>query len=209
MARFNEILTGRHNRFLQKFLSMKGGPPSAQLSTEIASQFQLDDADALDLRYLASVRSYGALVTVIAGGVGNSGAIRLRNPVNSGVIITVEKVTLFSQPAVSAIPVLTRGPLGNGDFPTVLGTTAPRDSRIGGGQSASISSTTVGVISGIILARALLAANAQYDVINDIHQEIVVMPNDSVTIFETSTNQAMQGGFFWRERALEEGEVNP
>src|SRR5258708_26699837 len=38
MARFNEILVGRYNRYLQKLLGIKGPPPSAQRSPEVGSQ---------------------------------------------------------------------------------------------------------------------------------------------------------------------------
>src|SRR5260370_7764711 len=43
MARYNEILTGRYNRLLQKLLQMKGGPPAPQLASEISPQLSIPD----------------------------------------------------------------------------------------------------------------------------------------------------------------------
>src|SRR5882762_4396490 len=68
MARFNEILTGRYNRFLQKLLQMKGGPPSAQLASEIQPGFNVEQLP-VELRALMVIEQL--LITVAAASVIN------------------------------------------------------------------------------------------------------------------------------------------
>src|SRR5260370_33791823 len=106
MAKFNESLVGRFNRFLQRFLSMKGGPPSAQLSTEIASQIELDNAGWLENRFPMGWRSYGGFA-IGAAAVGQTSAVFLRNPTTSGIIAVIEKLTIVMGAAAST-PILSR-----------------------------------------------------------------------------------------------------
>src|SRR5258707_13299714 len=91
MARFNEILVGRYNRFLQKLFSMKGGPPSAQLATEITPNLNL--FNGIENRYLESWFRYGA-APGLAAVVGANPGFRFRNPAGSNVIAMVEKLSL-------------------------------------------------------------------------------------------------------------------
>ena len=99
MARFNEILAGRFNRALQKFLSMKGGPPAAQLASEIGAMFVFNRMGA-DFRYLESWNRYGVTFTI--GGVAlNQGTFRLRNPLGSNVIAVVEKLNFIGQAGIA------------------------------------------------------------------------------------------------------------
>jgi hypothetical protein len=50
MAKYNEILTGRYNRFIQKLFSMKGPAPAPQLSSDIAMQMSF--FNGVENRYL-------------------------------------------------------------------------------------------------------------------------------------------------------------
>lgn len=205
MAKFNEILVGRFNRFLQRFLSMKGGPPSAQLSTEIASQFTLDDAGNLENRFLAGWRSYGFNATVAAGGAGTFAQVRLRNPAASGVIVVVEKIIFSNNAGGVTAPLINRGPAGTVDLAATF-TGAIRDLRMGPAASSSILSTGVPVtIPGATLWTGVSLVNTSIDAILDEHQEIVVAPNDVLTM-SLQANSALTVSLFWRERTLEEGE---
>src|SRR5712664_3947513 len=105
MAKFNEILVGRYNRFLQKVLSMKGGPPSAQLSTEIQPQFSFPDLGKETRIFLGWDHFYFS-ANVPAGGVGNTSGVKIRNPVANNVIVVLEKIT-FSSPLVQ-LPFINR-----------------------------------------------------------------------------------------------------
>src|SRR5260370_10296088 len=89
MAKFNEILSGRFNRALQKMLSMKGGPPSAQLATEIGTQFQFPLG--VEFRNLESWFRYGAAPGLPAVAAANA-VFRFRNPAGSNVVAVVEKL---------------------------------------------------------------------------------------------------------------------
>ncbi len=204
MARFNEILVGRYNRFLQKFLGMKGGPPSPQLASEISPQIQLDDADRMENRFVASVRSWANAATSPAV-VAAFSAFRLSNPVNSGVIITVEKAFVSSSLATSAVLTL----LLVGPFPGPVNGT-PRDSRLAAqleGSVGQISSSSAAANTGSTLVLVTEAANSTVDGILHEHQEITISPGYSVTWWNLVLNQAFNAGFFWRERPEEEGEV--
>src|SRR5258708_33101896 len=90
MAKFNEILSGRFNRALQKLLSMKGGPPAGQLATEIGVQFPLPLG--VEFRYLEQWERFG-VVPLAAGVAAANIAIRLRNPPRSNMIAVWEKIT--------------------------------------------------------------------------------------------------------------------
>jgi len=74
MAKFNEILAGRYNRFLQKLFQMKGGPPSAQLSSEITTNIstaieQQGDATREIARNIQSVAAGSNEISAHIGGV--------------------------------------------------------------------------------------------------------------------------------------------
>src|SRR5260370_12575795 len=92
MAEYNEILVGRFNRSLQKLLGMKGGPPAAQLSGEIMPV--LPFTLGVENRYLEGFTMYGAAPGP-TGGVGQTAGIRLRNPINSNVLVIVQLLILF------------------------------------------------------------------------------------------------------------------
>jgi len=89
MARFNEILTGRHNRLLQKLFSMKGGPPAPQLASEITASVPL--FHGAENRYLESWERFG-IGSQVAALAANNDVARLRNPAGSNVIAVIEKL---------------------------------------------------------------------------------------------------------------------
>src|SRR5437879_1331505 len=90
MARYNEILVGRFNRFLQKVFAMKGEPPAPQLAGEISPNFQL--FSGVENRYLEAWDRFAAGVNV-APVAGNLSGIRLRNPAGSNIVAVLERVT--------------------------------------------------------------------------------------------------------------------
>ncbi len=92
MARFNEILVGRFNRFLQKWLSMKGGPPSPQLATEIQPNFNF--FSGAENRALESWFLYGTFSSQVAVALQNS-FFQLRNPAKSGVLAVIEGIVVI------------------------------------------------------------------------------------------------------------------
>src|SRR5260370_26890559 len=101
MARFNEILVGRYNRFLQRLLSMKGGPPAPQLASEIQPQMDVE-ALPVELRFLLGWHLYQNTVSQGAS-VGNAAGVQIRNPLTSGAVavITSLQISLTSAEIVN------------------------------------------------------------------------------------------------------------
>src|SRR5260370_42195617 len=96
MARFNEILIGRWNRYLQKLCSIKGGPPAPQLAYDITATLEIDQS-AVESRFLLGWNRFGFGLQ-LAGAIGNPSQIRLRNPTGSGVIAVIESIIIFASP---------------------------------------------------------------------------------------------------------------
>src|SRR5437899_5615173 len=91
MARFNEILVGRYNRFLQKLFQIKGSPPSPQLGGDIQPSFAV--FSGVENRYLEAWQKFGNTIVAAAVAAQNS-AVRIRNPVASNVVAVLEKVSI-------------------------------------------------------------------------------------------------------------------
>ncbi len=204
MARFNEILTGRFNRLLQKSLGMKGGPPAAQLASEITPQLSIPDFGLEVLVHLGWYR-YGLFQNALAV-VANFSWILLRNPPNSGILAVVEKAT-------ASITGPNNCELQYGQPGAVDGTvTAARslDGRNGraSGLIASFGSTAGGrQIGTTIVTAALPTTNFAFDFIVFENHQIVLSPGDAVQIQSDVANSPLLGSLFWRERAIEESEV--
>jgi hypothetical protein len=211
MARFNEILVGRINRFLQKLLGMKGSPPAPQLASEITPSFEIEDVTVED-RVLLQWNSF-AWAQFGAANVGFATQLRLRNPVGSGVIAVIERVSVTSQ-AGSQTFNLSKAQVST-DLTTPV-TTPPiiRDLRSASGQptatlmgSAMTPSFANGVaVVGTVIDQIKIAANTSWQFIYTHHQELTLLPGDSYSL-SGGANEAMQGSFWWRERALEESEL--
>src|SRR5229473_5047766 len=93
MAVYNEILAGRFNRALQKLFGIKGPPAVPQLGGEIVPSVSM--FYGVENRYLEAWERFGFQI-VQAAVVGQAGSFRLRNPVNSGTIAVLEKITVWS-----------------------------------------------------------------------------------------------------------------
>lgn len=208
MAIYNEILAGRFARGIQKILSMKGEVPVKQAAGEISSFQLVNDLTTLEHRIVLSVRSFARSGGVAAGGAGNKSAYRLRNPTGSNVVAVLEKLTFFGTSTDQ--PFLTRGPTGTGDLTTSdAGNNSIRDLRMGPINSSLVaSSSTAAAVVGVSVVEVAYLANGQADAILYPNQEIVVAPGDVVTLYSNLLNQALNFNLMWRERALEESELN-
>lgn len=207
-GRYNEILAGRYNRGLQKLFQMKGGPPVPQLGSDISATIDVDTMLALENRILMSVRSFSRSATIPAGGAGNRSAYRLRNPSNSNVVAIIEKVSFWG--TLADQPFLTRGPQPTTDYGTSdAGNNSIRDVRMGPINSVLVASSknNDGTIAGFAELEVAFGANGSADGILYENQEIVVGPNDQVSIFSNVLNQALNFTLMWRERAIEESEL--
>lgn len=206
MAKFNEILVGRYNRALQKQLGIKGEPPSPQLTSEITPILELDKLP-LELRFLHGWRVWAAGVDT-GPSAGNLNGLRLRNPVGSGVVGIIEKATFNAVGAAESFSLQKQ--FGTVDLTTPF-IAIPRDVRGGpASTSASVLIPSFGnpaATAGGLLFVAQMLASTSYDFITYENQEIVLAPGDSATIYSTTVNVESRMSFWWRERALEEGEL--
>ena len=212
MAKFNEILSGRYNRILQKLFGMKGGPPAAQLAGEIQPSLQFFRGQ--EERYLEGWTLVSGFGTTVAT-AGSTGKFRIRNPTNSGVILVITKLAIADRQATNTFTI-GWGPANNADFgnqtnPTVIdarlrqpgvGASGPVVGRFTFAQDATgATGTGVGIF-------AVDAANKFYDMILTHDQEMVMLPGDGLGIFAQNVNQSEELWVMWRERAMEESELS-
>jgi hypothetical protein len=202
MARFNEILVGRYNRYLQKLLAIKGAAVTAVLSTEIQPQITL--FHGIETRYLEGWSLFGVSV-VINATVGQTDAVRLRNPAGSNVIAVVEKI-------------VTLGNVG-GEFQISAGVTSldlttgfsavpldPRAGNVGSNLSLSSAINSPGPLGLGVFARTNSPANVDGQAILYDNQEIPLLPGSAIQVAEGVANVTMTLTLKWRERFLEDSE---
>jgi hypothetical protein len=200
MAKFNEILSGRFNRSLQKLLSMKGGPPASQLATEIGVQFPLPLG--VEFRYLEQWERFGTF-NAQAGVAAVFSQIRLRNPSGSNVVAVVEKIT-FAFTVVDVVTV-SLAVIGT-DLATIITTQSRLDARGRGVGATILSQGTPAVLPATNLWAADAGANLNQDVILDENQELTVLPGDAITLASNTANTLLRATIWWRERFLEDSE---
>ena len=208
MALFNEILAGRINRALQKFLSMKGSPPSPQISGEIVPSISLPFGK--ETRVLEAWNLFPNAWQIAAGGAGNRTGLRFRNPANSGVVAVIEKIW-FNVPTAIAVNVSVNLGSATTDLTTPDVVSRPFDKRTVSGSSMSLSHQNVGALPALTAPVATLwAANFSganyFDVITtDIH-EFPVLPGDAIQWDAGVDNVSLNSYIWWRERVLEDSE---
>jgi hypothetical protein len=206
MAKYNEILTGRHNRFLQKLFSMKGGPPAPQLASEI--QMVHPFFHGSENRYLEGWNRFGAVINLAAVAANQSG-IRLRNPTGSNIVIVLEKLFLSLQAGVQFLAV--QGPAGT-DLATVATSAGLNfDTRGNPGcvgilssqnNAVSVPALTSSQIYWLINALAAIST----DIILTDNQELTILPGVAHQWTVTNVNNALAMAIWWRERFLEDSE---
>ncbi len=208
MALYNEILAGRYNRGLQKLFGIKGPPAVPQLSGEIVPSMSM--FYGAECRYLEGWQRYAFSATVVAGGVGFRSGMRLRNPLSSGVIAVVEKITIAEN--LTDSPFVTLG--ASTDFTPNPTANTGWDNR---GQPTPTlicsSSSNTGAILGVQVWQGLTGANSTLDVITTDIQEFQLAPQKStadgsgaITVYCNILNQGFTVSLWWRERPLEDSE---
>jgi hypothetical protein len=203
LARYNEILTGRFNRALQKILSMKGDAVAPQLAGEI--QPSVVFPTGAEFRYLEQWNLFSISSQVSEVGGVSATRARLRNPAGSNVIGVVQFMLVAS--SVNDVIRFILGPTA-GDLPTVL--TAQRlDARAQTGQGTLRPSTdTSGAPGSPQIGNLIVLANTSYNVMQDGIHEIPLLPGDMLEINPNTVAAGTQLTFWWmwRERFLEESE---
>lgn len=206
MAVYNEILVGRFNRALQKFLQLKGGPPAASLATEITPHILINTALSSENRWLQSEEMFGAFANQPAV-LGNLSQVRLRNPSGSNIAAIISKLSVPINSAQGPYP-LQFGQPGLNDLPTIL-TTRALDSRTTRASILILSagSTAGGTIIGTVIDQAQAIASGQYEFVIDDNSELILLPGDEFQVQNNTANNSLQVSFRWRERFLEESEL--
>jgi|SRR5215470_1911085 len=212
MARFNEILTGRFNRALQKLTGIKGPASTPQLATEVMAGFEFPLG--VEFRYLESWFRYRAQVTSGPVAAVTSG-IRFRNPANSNVVAVIEGLLFARLSAdVASQTNINRGQ-ATADLDTTAGLTGGSQREDPRGQSAStcvlsinsVALTTLTNPTLIMMIGSGAGGGLDNNPILQPNQELLVMPGDAIQISEQNAqNQLCRCAFVWRERFLEESE---
>ncbi len=209
MARFNEILSGRFNRALQKALSMKGGPPAAQLSSEIQPNLQF--LSGTENRYLESWNMFGS-----AGGfgfvAGQVNGWQLKNPAASNVIGVVEKL-LIAESVSEAFPnfLLITMDTNKAAFSAAVGARCLDNRPVKGsattlGANLQASTQVNTAATGGVIAALPLQANIIFPFITTDDQEIPLLPGDSLVVTTGAVSSVLYVSVQWRERFLEDSE---
>lgn len=201
MALFNEILSGRYNRALQKLFSMKGEPPSPQLSGEVMPIHPF--FNGVENRYLEGWERFGFALNQIAGSAGQFSKVQLRNPSGSNVVAVVERLYVIDGTAIDPgvnIRMRITADLATTFTPTNI------DSRTRA-QSTCIPSREPNVtVGGTPLLLVVGALNDLRDQILTDDAELVILPGDGVMVASSIAQHIISVGFVWRERPLEDSE---
>jgi hypothetical protein len=201
MARFNEILVGRYNRYLQKLFSMKGEPPAPQLASEIQPSLTLQEGE--ESRYLQGWNVFARAQVTNAQGAAASG-VRLRNPTGSNVIAVITKIVIGQ--GITSTDNLEYG-AATTDL-DVTGTGKSIDGRAILQSNCIISQSSAAgatALSDTIFQTAITAnAGLLVDVLAYI--EVPLLPGFAYQMRAAQNNTVLNTSWFWRERFLEDSE---
>lgn len=172
---------------------------SSELSPEISPVWIIEGLDA-QYEFLKGVRLCGAQDDRSAS-VGDTSKYRLRNPVGSGVIATVEELQLNVATAADVIVTVNTQTV---DFPVAV-TTGVRDQRWAPGtiQRTALLFTASNTQAGSPAGTGLLRRDAVADAVVIYDKPIVLTPGTAVDWGTVTTNVKSKGSVTWRERAAQ------
>lgn len=210
MAKYNEILVGRHNKLLTKSFSMKGPAPAPQLSGDIQPSWNI--WHGIEDRALHEWYRFGISTTQVAVAAQAAG-VRFRNPLGSNRIIVFEKIFCASD-GPSGRQLSLESQTTNADLSTVqvLASNLSWDKRLNVAP-AVVESTSNGVASAAALSLArqvvfLPAAGGNYDFILEEQHQVILSPGEAIQIRDLGINEDLLTTWWWRERFMEESEAN-
>jgi len=205
MALFNEILVGRFNRGIQKLFGIKGGPPAAQLSSEIAVNHQLQSG--AENRYLEGWNLLSGVYQTAVSGAAQNAALRFRNPAGSNTIavfFAISTVDLVSSTANNYAGIALGATAAN--LTTVVSAPSSIDPRFGVGSSLIVSQQVAAAGLGTVLRFFPYTVN----VLQELLQwgvEIPLLPGQALQLTTASiTGSSPMVNALWRERFLEDSE---
>ena len=206
MAIFNEILSGRYNRALQKIFAIKGSPPVRQLGGEVTPVHFL--FSGVENRFLEQWNRFGMGVTAGAVAAQNT-AFQFRNPVTSGVVAVIERIS-FAETAADNIFVTQS--TGDAQLAAAAGQRCLDNRPVKGSATtlgAACQSTVgnnIGITGGVIAVVSIQVSTDYPYLIMDENQEITILPGDVLYLFTGNVNVQLRVNLLWRERALEDSE---
>lgn len=199
-----DINSGRFNRFIQKLFYIQSGGPASVHGVDPAVQTVLEYESGLENRYLQGIETFAAADSQAAV-AGNKAAFQIRNPTGSGVIITIEKIFVFTTVSEQF------NWMAAGSNPADLATSTaghPRaDPRYRSTPSAIITHDAPAVDPGGGFLFLGAMNGLQLDFILFDHQEVVLLPGIAMRVIGQALNQNLIFTVFWRERPLETSEL--
>jgi len=212
MAGFNEILTGRFNRYLQKLTQIKGSPPVPSLATEMMPTIPTEPPELpVENRYLAGIDQFWLAITTGVA-VGANVGVRLRNPAGSNTLVTIEWLGFSETQNEIVSPYLIMHILPNnsaGDLPSSQTASTAIDGRTIRRSTLIMSqNTTVTPPAGVFALQIPITANGFFSLQLFDDMELVMTPQTVIQFTSTATNTQLQVSCKWRERFLEDSERN-
>jgi hypothetical protein len=201
VALLNEILVGRYNRFCQKLLSMKGPASLVQLRGEMGVEIPL--FHGTENRYLEAWDLFGIAIGVVAQGVGNVGALRIRNPSGSNVVAVVTRALMQPQVVAADASSCYTGVIAV-DLAGIVAVTGAFDGRGRKAPTCIVSRGTAVFPSSQITAQQQEASETAECLRSG--DEIPVLPGSFFEVEGNATNTANTMTIWWRERFLEDSE---
>ncbi len=204
MAIFNEILSGRYNRALQKIFCIKGSPPVRQLGGEVVPTHIF--FNGVENRALEEWFRFGVGTTVGAGALPNVAA-RLRNPPNSNRLVVLEKITATNLQAAAPQFILETATT-NADLTTAV-LQAIRwtwDKRLDVVSPMVITQQSSAPALNIIRCVAAFVERNTYDFITEEQHQQVLSPGEAIQM-RCATATDVGVSFWWRERKFEPEEL--
>lgn len=193
---FNQILNPRLVSPLVRAFGMKTGQnPAPTLAPEVQPTFDTNQQDDAAQYFLRRSRLFGVRTSVGAV-VGQNAEIQIRNPVNSGVLLVIRKLAMFSG---SYCAYGTR--VTSSDYGTIVTDGAIFDTRwllIGG------TSPRTAIVSSQTNALPFFFSGG-YIFANDIGERdvsIVIAPGTSFNALANTANQALFFSCSWEERPV-------
>lgn len=204
MAIYNEILSARFASAIKKIFSMKGPNPTKQLAGELMPVLPL--FFGAEARFLELWNRFGILKAFPASAA-NFNQFRLRNPVGSGLVVVIEKISVVTN-ATADLFDLSVGPTSV-DLANSLQASVMRfDAR---GQQSPVAvptwqQTAAANTLGSTIAKAGALANTTVDFLVTDIQELPLLPGDAYHVNAETVNLAQNIAIWWRERVMEESE---
>lgn len=93
---FNEFNRARFNDGIRAFLGMDSQTPAPTVAPEVTPTLGINQMDDASLRYLRAERLVSGTAAQVAPGVGNTNKVSLNNRLGSGLLVTVNSASIWT-----------------------------------------------------------------------------------------------------------------